>query len=177
MLFSLNSDLLLDIISPTDFPIPYSFFAPVAIALLRYLPVSFTMPKVALCNSSLTSSDVWPMKESSKSWIIHAPFVAIAVIIFFFMRSMMIGDNPTFIGWAPIPRITGLLFWHALTIALTVDTKSFTARRGGSLLIKHCMVSPFDDGVARMESETLLFLLVIEEVLTFFNDTGLYFLI
>ena len=65
------------------------------------------MPKAPVRISLSTSSDVWPTKASSKSWMMPAPLSERLVMIPRSIRSMITGFKPTLIAWAPMPSMTG----------------------------------------------------------------------
>ena len=110
------------IILPTHAPMPSSADAD-AIAWFSMLPVSSAMPKAPERISLSTSSDVWPMKASSKSWMIPAPFRERLVMMPRSIRSMITGFRPTLIEWAPMPSMTGRWSLRAWTTAATTSFK------------------------------------------------------
>jgi hypothetical protein len=71
---------------------------------------------------------------------------------------MITGDNPSFIGWAPMPRITGRPSLRALMTALTTDRKSLAANASGSFSRNVPKESPFAGTPANEVTDTLLFL-------------------
>ena len=84
-------------------------FMPRVMASLSIRPVSSAIPNRPESISASTSSDVCPMKASSKSWMMTAPFIASAVTMPRSIRSTSSGPSPTFTTWAPMPTITGRL--------------------------------------------------------------------
>ncbi len=89
------------------------------------------MPNRPLSISASTSSEVWPIKANSKSWIIPAPFMATAVTIPRSIKFVTIGARPTLMTWAPMPTITGRPFRCAVAIALATARSVLTPRMSG----------------------------------------------
>src|SRR3990172_8133630 len=176
MLKSLYGYFDLFMSSPTDLPIPQPFFTPFFIALFSNSPVYFAMPNEPLPISASTSSLVIPAYAISKSWTIHAPFMATALIIPISIKSIITGDKPTFITCAPMPIATVLLLLCALTTAAATSFKFFTARILGSELRKSLKLSPCLTGMAKSWTLTLLFLVFNEYVLSLDGDIGLNFI-
>src|SRR3989338_2027817 len=173
MLKSLYGYFDLFMSSPTDLPIPQLFFRPFFIALFSNSPVSFAMPNEPLPISASTSSLVIPAKAISKSWTMHAPFIATAFITPISIKSIITGDKPTFITCAPMPTPTGLLLLCALTTAAATSFKFFTARILGSELRKSLKLLPCLTGMAKSWTLTLLFLVFNEYVLSLDGEMGL----
>src|SRR4030067_61803 len=108
----------------------------------------------------------------------QAPFIAICVIMPRFIKSMIIGFNPTFIGCAPIANVTVLPFFFANTTASTTSLKFFAERICGSELRRYFKPAPFLYGIANSFFFTLLFLDFNEYVFIFERSmAGSFFVI
>src|SRR3990172_13149150 len=93
------------------------------------------------------------------------------------IRSIIKGLSPTFITCAPIAAMTIFLLLHADAISDAISFRSFTARISGRFFIKSLRVLPALYGFAKSLMFTLLFLDLIEYVISFFEDKGRNFII
>ena len=119
--------------SPTARPKPTPRRAPSTAASLRTRPVSSAMPKSPSDSCASTSSEVHPAVASSKSCTAQAPLSATAVTNPRSTRSIRMGDSPTLMTWAPMPKRTGFPFQRASRIARATAWRLWTARWFGSV--------------------------------------------
>ncbi len=92
------------------------------------MAVSRAIPKEPSASCASTSSDVFPARASSTSWITPAPFIATPAKSPSDSPCNRRGDSPTLMKWAPIPSRTGAFRRRARTTASTTARKSFAAR-------------------------------------------------
>src|SRR5512143_1262374 len=104
----------------------------------------------------------------------HAPFAAIAVTIPLFIKSIINGETPTLMGWAPIPTTTGLWCLLASTTDRTTAFRSDAARKEGRPSINVLNDAPRAWGDAESSISTLLFLEDKGYVFIFLSEICLY---
>src|SRR3989338_3954006 len=135
--------------------------------------VSFAMPKLPSLMLAATSSDVSPIKAISKSWMTPAPFMATALMIPLYIKSMIRGLSPTLIGCAPIPKTIVLSLRWARAILRAISLRFCAARISGSPRIKERSRAPFWSFFPKRDLRTLLKRFFSGYVLTLEKSKGL----